>query len=111
MPYLESPVSIDANIGEEGEETMERHIPCIGNDANQMLINKEKQIFIRNALNLLTKREKYILEHRFGLNGDKKETLEVIGKKFKITRERIRQIEGAALIKLRKILNSNKIEL
>ena len=74
-------------------------------------MDKEKILIVRNALKLLNKREKYILEHRFGLNGDKKETLETIGSKLKVTRERIRQIERAALIKLRKILKDYKIEL
>ena len=111
LPYLEFPVSIDGNVGENGEETMEQHIPRIENDANQILMDKEKILIVRNALKLLNKREKYILEHRFVLNGDKKETLETIGSKLKVTRERIRQIERAALIKLRKILKDYKIEL
>ena len=111
LPYLESPINIDAHIGEEGEETMEQHIPSVKQDANETLINKEKEKIMKNILASLEEREKYIIEHRFGLHGDKKETLETIGKKFRLTRERIRQIESETLLKLKKILQDNKIEL
>jgi len=104
LPYLESTVSVDAYIGEHGEDTLEQHIPSIEYDANILLQSKEKIQIIQRALKTLTKREKYIIEHRFGLHGDKKETLESIGKKFKVTRERIRQIESSALLKLKEIL-------
>jgi len=110
FPYLESPISLDASLG-EGEDTVEQHIPSMEHDANAVLIKKEKETVIRRALERLTEREKYIIERRFGLHGDKKETLETIGKKFKVTRERIRQIESDALFKLKNILEDNGIEL
>ena len=111
LPYLNSPVSIDGALGEGADDTLEQHIPSIEDNANSHLINKEKTDIINKALSLLTKREKFIIEHRFGLCGDKKETLESIGKKLKVTRERIRQIESAALTKLKKILKGYEVEL
>jgi RNA polymerase primary sigma factor len=111
LPYVNIPVSIDGCISDEGDDTFEQHIPSIESDANSQLIDKEKIEVINKALSLLTKRERYILEHRFGLHGDKKETLESIGKKYKVTRERIRQIERDSLLKLKNILEKNNIEL
>jgi len=55
----------------------------------------------------LTSREKYILTRRFGLDGDDCETLEDIGGKFKLTRERIRQIEEGALKKLKSLVETS----
>lgn len=50
----------------------------------------------------LTERERQVLELRFGLKDGKTRTLEEVGKYFDVTRERIRQIEGKALSKLKK---------
>ena len=55
---------------------------------------------INEALNTLTPKERDVLELRFGLNGKEPSTLETIGNKYQLTRERIRQIENKALIKL-----------
>lgn len=57
---------------------------------------------INKILNTLTPKEKDVLELRFGLNGKKPSTLEVIGNKYNLTRERIRQIESKALMKINK---------
>ena len=111
LPFLESTMSIDSFIGEHGSDTFEQHIPSIDLDANSLLQNKEKIQLIQRALKTLTNREKYIIEHRFGLHGDNKETLESIGKKFKVTRERIRQIESSALLKLKELLKEYKEEV
>jgi RNA polymerase primary sigma factor len=61
---------------------------------------------IKELLPILDKREYDILALRFGLVGDGKElTLEEVGKKFKVTRERIRQLQNMALRKLKKALD------
>ena len=64
---------------------------------------------IKDLLNILTEREKYIITHRFALEGNSQKTLEELGKKLGFSKERIRQIEGEAIRKLRK--NSNIEEL
>ncbi|WP_237229026.1 sigma-70 family RNA polymerase sigma factor, partial [Rubinisphaera sp. JC750] len=59
---------------------------------------------LSHALTRLNERERQIVERRFGLYGEPEETLEEVGKRFGVTRERIRQLEARALAKLEKIL-------
>jgi RNA polymerase primary sigma factor len=56
---------------------------------------------VKNALAVLSERERQVLELRFGLLDGKDHTLEEVGQYFDVTRERIRQIEAKALRKLR----------
>ena len=56
---------------------------------------------IRDVLDTLTERERQVLEQRFGLVDGYSRTLEEVGRQFKVTRERIRQIEAKALRKMR----------
>ncbi len=56
---------------------------------------------LRKALGQLTTRERQVIELRFGLADDHDHTLEEVGKKLKVTRERVRQIEERAIRKLR----------
>lgn len=60
------------------------------------------QTVLENQLATLSERERNILELRFGLNRERSYTLEEVGRIFSLTRERIRQIEGKALLKLRR---------
>lgn len=65
---------------------------------------------LKEVLNTLTVREKEVLELRFGLFDGSSHTLEEVGKKFKVTRERIRQIEAKALRKLRHPSRAKKLK-
>jgi len=67
-----------------------------------------KEIVVK-ALSTLTHREEEILKRRFGIRKEKEETLEEIGPEFKLTRERIRQIEKKALQKLRDSEENQKL--
>jgi DNA-directed RNA polymerase delta subunit len=58
---------------------------------------------------VLTDKEAMVIKRRFALQGHPKQTLEKIGKHFKVTRERIRQIEGIALSKLRRTVRTTKL--
>lgn len=58
---------------------------------------------IEELLTNLTDRERQVLELRFGLKDGRPRTLEEVGNNFDVTRERIRQIEGKALTKLKKL--------
>lgn len=58
---------------------------------------------------VLTEKEATVIRRRFALQGQPKQTLEKIGKHFKVTRERIRQIEGIALSKLRRTVRTTKL--
>ena len=74
--------------------------------------NKSENEVLNKFLDSLGERERYIITRRFGLDGSKPQTLEVIGKKFNLTRERIRQLELAALKTLREMykkINKNKV--
>ena len=63
-----------------------------------------------NALKTLTPREEMVLKLRFGLEDGRQRTLEEVGREFKVTRERIRQIEAKALRKLRHPSRSRKLK-
>lgn len=64
---------------------------------------------VETLLKYLTSREKDVLRRRFGLSGNKSETLEKIGEGYKVTRERIRQIETIAIKKLRNLKQFNEL--
>ncbi len=100
--WAEKVFSLDAPLSEEEENTLgdiiedvRDHGPMEATD--QQLLREE----IRRALNLLTTRERQVIELRFGLVDDHDHTLEEVGKKLKVTRERVRQIEERAIRKLR----------
>jgi len=65
---------------------------------------------MRDVLEALNERERQVLEMRFGLLDGQPRTLEEVGQAFKVTRERIRQIEAKALRKLRHPLRSRKLK-
>ncbi len=76
-------------------------IPSEEPSLEEDIIKKELKNQINNTLNILTPKEKDIIELRFGLKGGEAKTLEEIGKKYNVTRERIRQIEAKAFKKIR----------
>jgi len=69
-----------------------------------------KRADLVSVLDDLAANERTVLRRRFGLEGDPPETLETIGRRLKLTRERVRQIEGAGLRKLRALLNARGID-
>jgi RNA polymerase primary sigma factor len=102
MRIAQEPMSLETPVGAEDssqlgdfieDETMPEPV-----DAAALELLKEQ---VQSALSVLTERERQVLEMRFGLRDGKDYTLEEVGKHFKVTRERIRQIEAKALRKLR----------
>jgi RNA polymerase primary sigma factor len=93
---LQSPVgdSEDTNFGDFIEDKSAEN----PSDMTSYSLLKEK---LSEVLNSLTERERKVLELRFGLGDGYSRTLEEVGKQFKVTRERIRQIEAKALRKMR----------
>jgi len=71
-------------------------------DAETELIKKSFVEHLMESLSILTDRERDVLVHRFGLNGEEPKTLQEIGKLLGLSRERVRQIEKAALDKIRR---------
>ncbi len=65
---------------------------------------------LMSVLSTLTPREEMVLKLRFGLEDGRARTLEEVGREFKVTRERIRQIEAKALRKLRHPSRSRKLK-
>ena len=99
----QAPSSLDAPLGDD--ET--NRIADVVADQNaespyQELEEKNNGALIREIVATLDAREQTILRFRFGLDGDGEKTLEEVGQKFGVTRERIRQIQNIALSKLRK---------
>src|ERR671918_35347 len=70
----------------------------------ELLRDKNLRNEVGGLLDVLDDREKKIIFQRFGLDGGKPKTLEEVGKKFGVTRERIRQLQNIALSKLRRAL-------
>ncbi len=102
MIWAEKVFSLDAPLSEEEENTLGDIIEDTRERgpvevADQHLLREE----IRKVLGQLTQRERQVIELRFGLLDDHDHTLEEVGKKLKVTRERVRQIEERAIRKLR----------
>ena len=76
-----------------------------------IVIKKNREKYIRSLFIILDDQERDIIQQRFGLIDGEPKTLENIGKKYGVTRERIRQIEGLALNKLRRFMLSQDIKI
>ncbi|MGD1018907.1 MAG: RNA polymerase sigma factor RpoD/SigA [Verrucomicrobiia bacterium] len=99
------PASLDAPIGDDDATEFSE---IVGDDAAltpfELLRDKTLRQEVRDILEELEPREAEILTLRFGLDGSKPKTLEEVGRKFKVTRERVRQIQNIALTKLRHVM-------
>jgi len=97
----QSPISLETPIGSEEDSLLSDLIEDEEAEApdTQTVSNVVKEQ-VQAALKALSDREAEIIRLRFGIGGNESQTLEEVGKKFGITRERVRQIEAAALKKL-----------
>lgn len=100
------PASLDAPIGEEGDSGTFGDIVGDDNAASPFegLRDKNLNNDLSAMVNSLDEREAEIIKLRFGLEGREELTLEEVGRKFHVTRERIRQLEYLALTKMRKAM-------
>lgn len=99
------PVSLDAPMGDDDTSRLSDVVP----DDNvvmpdEQLDGRSLTRIIRELIKKLHPREATILSYRFGLDGGNEKTLEEVGAKFGVTRERIRQLQNSSLLKLRKML-------
>lgn len=105
------PISLESPIGDTGETMLEDFIYDKKTEspvymAHQSLLKEQLQ----TVLDTLSYREREVIKLRFGIDDGYSHTLEEVGKRFNITRERIRQIETAAIRKLQHPLRSRKLE-
>jgi len=103
MKIAQQPISLETPIGDEDD----RHLKDAIEDQNatsptESVISTNLREKTGNMLQMLAPREEAILRMRFGVGYSSEHTLEEVGRAFKVTRERIRQIEGKALRKLRR---------
>ncbi len=102
------PTSLDAPLGDDnsrvGEIIADEKAANPYDELNDQQIRDE----VEQGMDKLDEREREILKYRYGLKGVQAETLEVVGTRFNITRERVRQIQSAAVIKLRGMMEENE---
>ena len=102
MKIAQEPISLEIPIGEEedshlGDFIADENVTVPLDAVTFSLLQGQ----IREVLSTLSDRERKVIEMRFGLEGDRPRTLEEVGLEFKVTRERIRQIEAKAIRKLK----------
>ena len=111
IKIAQDPVSLETPIGEEEDSHLGDFVPDESNmSPEDFTIHEMLKEEIGDVLLTLTEREEKVLKLRFGLEDGKARTLEEVGKEFKVTRERIRQIEAKALRKLRHPSRSRKLK-
>lgn len=102
LKMAQQPISLQAQVGDSDDTSFGDFIPDTSaenpSDMTAISLLKEK---IKDVLETLTERERQVLEQRFGLVDGYSRTLEEVGRQFRVTRERIRQIEAKALRKMR----------
>jgi RNA polymerase primary sigma factor len=106
------PTSLDAPIGSDdsgdfGDIIGDEKARTPFDQINDRQLKEE----MLGLLDRLDHREREILKYRFGLGGARQETLETVGKRFDITRERVRQIQNAAILKLRDMLFAEELAI
>jgi RNA polymerase primary sigma factor len=107
----QDPVSLETPIGEEADSALgdfveDKDSPSPSDEASRTMLRSA----VEEILDTLTPRERRALQLRFGLIDGHERTLEEVGKRFGVTRERIRQIEAKALRKLRHQSRSMKLK-
>jgi RNA polymerase primary sigma factor len=103
------PASLDAPIGDDDSTEFGE---SVGDEEArtpfELLRDKDLHNEVGGLLEVLDDREKKIISQRFGFNGGKQKTLEEVGEKLGVTRERIRQLQNIALSKLRRALSQKE---
>jgi RNA polymerase primary sigma factor len=102
MEISQQSISLETPTGEDadshlGDFIADQETPAPADAASRLILKQD----VRNVLHQISDRERKVLELRFGLEDGRSRTLAEVGREFHVTRERVRQIEGKALRKLR----------
>ena len=112
MQLDQGTTSLDQSVGEEGESSVMDLIQDPRMESSQDSVNRLlRSERVHNLLAKMNPREREILTLRFGLKDGESQTLEQVAKRFRITRERVRQIEAVALKKLRLLVRSQSRDI
>jgi len=103
LASLDAPIS-DDDLTEFGESVADEQ----ARTPFELLRDKDLHNDVDGLLEVLDDREKEIISQRFGFDGGEQKTLEEIGRKFRVSRERIRQLQNEALSKLRRALSQKE---
>ena len=107
----QEPVSLETPVGEEEDSTLgDFYEDPRALDPSEVAANQLLQEHLTELLQALNDRERDIIKMRFGLTDGTPQTLEDVGRRFNVTRERIRQIEAKTLAKLRHPSRSQKLK-
>lgn len=112
LALAEAPRSLDAALDTSGDEHTLADTMADDQSADPTGVtqNHEVERLLENWIDALTAREKEVLEGRYGLHDREPETLEVLSERLNLTRERVRQIQNEALLKLRGHLSRKGID-
>jgi len=103
LKFSEAPASLDAPLDRDGSESMLDSVADDGaSDPASLTLNHEVDVLLQHGLDELNDREREVLAGRYGLRDREPETLEVLAERLGLTRERIRQIQQEALVKLKR---------
>jgi RNA polymerase nonessential primary-like sigma factor len=103
LRFAETPASLDAPLDRDGTESMLDSVADDGNsDPVNLTLSNEVDVLLQHGLQELNEREREVLAGRYGLHDREPETLEVLAERLGLTRERIRQIQQEALVKLKR---------
>ncbi|MEI6326710.1 MAG: sigma-70 family RNA polymerase sigma factor [Candidatus Roizmanbacteria bacterium] len=106
----QQPKSLSTPVGEDKEATLEQFVADTSQPTMYDRVSRELlKEAVTDVLETLSPREQKVLIMRFGLEDGKSKTLEEVGKEFKVTRERIRQIEAKAIRKLKHPTRARKL--
>lgn len=111
LRVAKDPISLETPVGDEDSGTLGNYIEDVESEnAFDQIARSDVNKVITEALSELSSREERVLRMRFGIGTMEEYTLEEIGNKFKVTRERVRQIESKALSRLRHPQRSKELQ-
>ena len=115
LKFAEQPTSLDAPVerhaGEGGQQSVVDGVADDGStDPMSLALSNEVELLLHHGLDELNEREREVVAGRYGLGDREPETLEVLAERLGLTRERIRQIQQEALLKLRRRMQRQGVD-